>query len=368
MNSLNKRFTFDVAGPEDGQSVLQILETAAFKGQISLLYTRRPDAYQSFLKEGKEVELLVCRDQKDHAIAGFGAYAIRHLYVNGRPERVAYIFGLRANGAYLKSYPILHKAYGYLYERLKERKISFCLTTILEENAHASDVLLRTRTFMPSYEFLRNYEVYALKTGMKAKNQNGLVFRMAEEKDIGSLVEFLNNEGKKHQFFPVMSEDDLRQGFHGLTLNDFYIVLQGQHILAAGAVWDQRSYKQYVVYEYKKSMKVLQRISEALPVLKLPFLPKEGEMLNFFTLSFWAVKDNQRDVFNYFIENLSKTFTPYSFFLVGLCEDHPFKRSILRKPHIVYKSKIYLVDWIKDQAMSFKLDPSLTPYLECGSL
>ena len=87
MSYQNNRFTFDIARQEDSQQISEILESNPFKGNVSLVYARRPDAYASFLYEGKETEVIVCRDKHNGQLAGFGAYVVRDVYVNGRPQR-----------------------------------------------------------------------------------------------------------------------------------------------------------------------------------------------------------------------------------------------------------------------------------------
>ena len=50
------------ASPSDGREILRILESSAAKGAIELLYTRRPDAYESYMKEAGEARVFVSRD------------------------------------------------------------------------------------------------------------------------------------------------------------------------------------------------------------------------------------------------------------------------------------------------------------------
>ena len=48
-----------LAREEDGEEILEILESSPAKGSIELLYTRRPNAYVSYKKESKE-EFVQC--------------------------------------------------------------------------------------------------------------------------------------------------------------------------------------------------------------------------------------------------------------------------------------------------------------------
>ena len=64
------RFLIEAAKPNDSEALLQLLEEGPYRGKISLLYTRRGNTFESFMREGQEVILLVCRDRIADRIAG----------------------------------------------------------------------------------------------------------------------------------------------------------------------------------------------------------------------------------------------------------------------------------------------------------
>jgi hypothetical protein len=368
MAKIYKRFIFEQAAPEDGSAMLAILEDAAFKGNISLLYTRRPDAYRSFKQEGKDVDVVVARDVKNGKIVGFGACAIRELWVNGTTEKVGYLFGLRVARDYLGKYPILHRGYAYLHTLHEKRGISCYITTILEDNLYAQKLLEKQRSFMPNYHPFGSYEIFALKSAQSRRLS--YIFRQACEDDIPSLVKFLYEQGRKYQFFPVIDEADLSSGeLNGLSVANFYLLhTKENEILAAGVPWDQRSYKQYIVQGYSSVLKLLYPFSRIFPLFGYPSLPTPGSILQFFTLSFWAVKDSNSELFLQFLKRIAKISRDYPFFLIGLHERHPLRILLQNRPHISYKSKLYLVSWDQQRDYIENFDRGMLPYLECGML
>jgi len=186
------------------------------------------------------------------------------LFINGKASRVAYIFGLKGNQNYLKSYPLLPKFYEYLDQNLKKKNVEICYTTILEGNQYAQKLLEKKRRIMPHYEFMGKYETFAIKNKSKRFIHDDYKFSKVSDDDIPELVKFINSEGKKCQFFPVMKlEDILNEAFKGINSDSFYLVRKGSDIVAAGAVWDQRDYKQYIVQKYSG----LLRIIKAFPLL-----------------------------------------------------------------------------------------------------
>lgn len=361
------RFIFELANPEDGRELLEIIEETTFSGKISLLYTRRPDAFLSLKSEGEEVDIVICRDLLKKKIAGFGACAIRNLFVNGKKEKVGYLFGLRARKEYRGIYPLLHKGYEFLHNHHKDKNIKLYITTILEDNIYAQKLLERNRKFMPVYKPIGFYEVYAIKKVINTKISSILSFERVKREDLPMIIEFLNKEGKNYQFFPVLEESDLLgKKIPGLTYKNFYFIHCKKEIYGAGAIWNQINYKQYIIKGYGGIMKLLYPFSFLFPLFGYPALPHIGKKLNFFTLSFWLIKDNNPEIMSHFIYNISRISQGFSFFLVGVHERNPIKYVIEKNPHIKYRSKVYLVYWNDENPVT--LNEKMIPYLECGML
>lgn len=374
MHTHHSRFRFEQAAAQDSDEILTILEDAPFKGKISLLYTRRPDAYRSFIQEGEEVNIIVARDTKYNKIAGFGACAIRTLFVNGNPTRVGYLFGLRVASAYLKKFSILHRGYAYLRTLHKDRQVPCYITTILEENLDVQTLLEKQRSFMPVYHPVGKYEIFALMTGRTRKSpsvhSSSYSFRRATIADLPILIAFLYQQGRFFQFFPVMTETALRsEAFPGLSVEDFFVMQNTNgEFLAAGTLWDQRSYKQYVLQGYGGYFKFSYLLAKLLPLFGFPALPAPGSTLAFCTLSFWAVKDRSPKIFSLFLDQIAQADASYPFLLVGVHETHPLRSILQKRPHISYRSKMYLVFWEEQQKFVNNLKQKTIPYLECGML
>jgi len=366
------RFVCNLATPADGQELLEVLEETVFPGNISLLYTRRPDAYQSFKQEGTDVDIVVCRDREQGRIAGVGACAFHRLFVNGAPENVGYLFGLRVRPEYRRAAPILFRGYRFLHQRQQAQGAPFALTTILTENRAAQALLEQPRATLPTYTPLGVYEVYALKTHRVARPSASarLNFRQAEASDVPRLIEFLQEQGCRSQFFPMLEAEDLTEGrISGLARHNFYLLYDaGQHILAAGALWDQRHYKQYIVQGYRGVLKLLYPLSRVFPLFGWPALPAPGKMLAFFTLSFWAVQGYDPELFSLLLDGVSVCARAYPFFLVGLPEQHPLRPVLHKRPHISYTSHLDLVYWDEQRPAVQRLERERVMYLECGML
>jgi len=201
MSSPSDRVVIDDATPGDAGELREILESRPMPGDVSLVYSRRPDAYASLQREGEPVGIVVIRH---HArVIAMGVYAIRTLHVNGVPERVAYLFGLRARGDALKVHPVIHRGYARIGERLRTLGVRRAVTTIVASNARVAAMLRTRRACMPAYESLGAYDVFALlparghataaRRGANAARRT----RAASAADARRIAEFLSAQGRR---------------------------------------------------------------------------------------------------------------------------------------------------------------------------
>jgi hypothetical protein len=364
------RFTFECATPDDSPELLAIIEESGAAGNIALLYTRRPDAYASLKHEGENVDIIVCRDHERGAIVGFGSCAVRTVLINGHPTKIGYLFGLRVRQAYRKQYPLLHCGYEFLRESQRDRRLAFYINTILTENQSAQRLLGKPRRCMPTYMPCGGYEIYTFTTRKSRRSlPSAFYFRQATTADLPVLIQFLTEEGRRYQFFPVLTAQDLTEGrFPGLDIHQFYLLFDAQdQIVAAGVLWDQTGYKQYVAQGYHGLLKWLYPVSRWFPLFGFPALPVPGTILRFQTLSFWVVKDNHPDYFRAFLDQILVA-SNFPLLLVGVHERHPLRSLLRKRPHISYTSRLYLVHWKEQQEAVDALDRTMIPYLECGML
>jgi hypothetical protein len=360
------RFSFELARPEDGLELLEILETQAFSGNVSLLYTRRPDAYASFMREGEDVEIVVCRDRASGRIAGMGVSADRVLFVNGAPRRVGYLFGLRARPEYVLRTGVLHRGYARLRE-LRPSIPDLFLTSILEENEYARRLLEKRRSFMPEYRPLARYTVYAF--AAKPGRRSGKAVRRAGARDAPRLTGFLRQEGAAQQFFPFISADSFdRPPFSGLTAEDFMIKEINGEITAAAALWDQSRYKQYIVRGYGGLMRAIRPLSFLFPLLGVPALPPAGSGLRAMFFSLACARENDPASLDELFEGCLRAAPTRSVMIAGAADGHPFASVFASRRHIGYRSRIYSVVWPDMGEPVGPAQGSAPMYFECGLL
>ncbi len=369
MSFRSDRYRIETARPEDAAQILEILEEEEFQGTISLLFSRRPDPYASFMREGREVTIIVARDTLRDRLVGIGAASINKMFVNGEAIDIGYLFGLRIRKEYRRRYLFLPYGFSYLFDLHRDKQIPFYITTILEENLDAQRLFEKRRATMPVYRYVDDYVTYIFAAGGKARMLPDVHFRRAEPSDGEALVSFLSEQGRRYQFFPVLDRKELDRRQGHISVDDFYLLCDRVHgIVAAGTLWDQRDYKQYILKGYAGALKVLYPFSFLLPRLGYPRLAPPGSVLNLCTLSFWVVKDDNARWCECFLSHMVQEARGFSYVVAGLDARHPLRLVFDKRPHLTYKSRMYLVYNSETGREPPYLDPGRSTYLEIGRL
>ena len=143
------------ATPADGKEILHILESSAAKGSIELIYTRRPDAYESYMKESGEARVFISRDG-DRAI-GTCAELIREVYIGGEMCRSAYVCGLKKDAHYDGGV-----GFGARFIRdLQRDDIDFYFCSVVAENTDARRMFEKSRRLLDIKQTV-GYKTYIL--------------------------------------------------------------------------------------------------------------------------------------------------------------------------------------------------------------
>jgi len=111
--------TVDFAAPADDAGIRGLLRRQAMPGRISLAFPRDPDFSLGCAITGDDYKIVVARAADE--IVGVACRSVRHVFINGRPERLGYLARLeRAGGIvltgvcfYVMTPKILWEIHGY---------------------------------------------------------------------------------------------------------------------------------------------------------------------------------------------------------------------------------------------------------------
>lgn len=322
-----------MAKPEDGFELSRIFEGATNNGLVDLIYTRRPDAYASYMKEPGEARVFVIK--KDGKIITTCAELIRDVYIGGKESKAAYICGFKKNHEYNGGAGISAK----LVREFRRDDIDFYYFGVVTDNEKAKAMFEKKMGMMQTSRVV-SYKSYILNPKVKIKaKKHSFVFRQANENDLPKIIEYLNFEGSKKDLFPVFKSIDQ---FYNLHIEDFYMLLDGDEILSCAALWDLNEYKQYIVRRYNKLVKIARIANPLVSALGFVKLPKENIPLDFPTLSFFVTKNEDKD--NYFImlnEIRKEAKKRYGMYVFDIPENHFAKPVLDKLPKICFGTTMY---------------------------
>ncbi len=348
-----------LASANDGKEILRILESSAAKGSIELIYTRRPDAYESYMKESGEARVFISRDG-GRAI-GTCAEVIREVYIGGEVCRVAYICGLKKDAEHGGGVGL-----GARFIRdLQRDDIDFYFCSVVAENTDARRMFEKSRRLLEMKQTV-GYKTYILSPKVKVKaKKHSFTFRRATENDRDRLIDFLNAEGKKKDMFPVIKSFD---EFHNLGVEDFYLLLDGESIVATAALWNQTEYKQYVVKRYGRIIKLARIFNPFLSAFRYIKLPKENEPLDFPMLAFFLCKNDNADNYLIFLNEIKREISKkYGMFVFGLSDGHYARPFADKLPSISFETKLYEIKFPWSE-QTYKTPNPEKSFFECGLL
>lgn len=349
-----------LADQSDGESILEILESSAAKGSIELLYTRRPNAYESYQKESDEAYVYGVKDEKQ--MLGTVAQIVRKVYIGGEIKKLGYVCGLKTAPDYQGNVNWVRT----FIKNLVREDIDCYFCSIISDNVEAQRLFEKKRKKTMNMEFLQGYTTYMLAPYFRfpVKNKN-YVFEQVTKETEDLVVQFLNREGVKKDFFPVI--ESLSQ-FTDLNSTDFYMLKDGEEIVAAGALWKQTAYRQYIVTKYGGIFKFARIFNPILKMMGYIELPKEKEVLNFPMLSFFISKDDNEEYYKAFLNCINPVIKKeYGMFVIGSI-NNSFAHNIFRKVrNIHFDTKIYEIEFILGNGKRTDVNKD-NIWLECGLL
>ena len=347
------------ASSSEGKEILRILESSAAKGNIELIYTRRPDAYESYMKEPTEARVFVSK-VNDRAV-GTCAELIRRVYIGGEACNCAYICGLKKDAEYKGNIGFGVRFIHGLYRE----DIDYYFCSVVAENSEAQQMFEKGKRLI-SVKPMTEFRTYIINPKVKVKSpKHDLNFCRAKEKDKDELIEFLNNEGRRKDLFPVIESFE---DFYGLSCESFYMLKKDGRIVAAAALWNQTEYKQYLVKRYGGIMKLARVFNPLLSFLGYIKLPRENEALNFPMLSFFLCEDDREDYYRIFLNEIKKEISKeYGIFVIGLPRSHVAAPIFDSLPSIKFDTKLNEISfpWSSKKCKSANRN-NLFP--ECGLL
>ncbi|MBM4164695.1 MAG: hypothetical protein FJ222_09695 [Lentisphaerae bacterium] len=366
--------TYTLATAAHEAALRRLAREQAMPGWVRLAFACEPDWVAGHAVLGHLAQTVVALDDAG-AVVGCGVRAVRKVYVNGQIADVGYLCGLRSLPRARRSLGLAH-AYRFL-RRIHEgdRRAPVYLSTIIESNRAAQALLASGRASLPAYLDHGRFITSAIPLGRRraaALSPGGVDIRTGGDVPLAAILDFLRDEGPKHQFFPVLERADFgNPHWRDLDPRGFRVALSKGIIIGVTAVWDQSAFRQTVVAGYAPALRVARPLLNAASRIagRRP-LPSPGQRLNYFHAAFTCIRNNDPAIFRALLEHLHAEFrrSPYEYFVIGLHERDPLRAALRDFSSWDYVSRLYLVCWEDGRPFCDALRPDLIPHLETATL
>ncbi len=370
---MSTRVRFIMADKRHDGEIRRLLRDNPMPGEVTLTFEREPNFFIGSRLPGVMEDQTIIALEDDRVVC-MGGCSVRWRYLNGKLQRVGYLSGLRLDHSAQGRFDIMRRGYQFFAESNQDASTTCFFTSIASDNARSLRILERGLPGMPHYRFLSEYVTLLLPISDQPTNAGrvpqkalrnlagrGLRYTRGSKERAGQLARFLNNCGKDSHFATHWTEDELLQfEDFGLPITDFHVVRDGETIVAAAAVWDQRSFKQTVIRSYSQRLSLLRPwINIAGRLLGTPGLPKTNFPLEHAFLSPCAAHPAHDKL----LPDLIRLCLPAAasrgikFLTVGFAKQDPRIKAVQAAFRCrEYLSRLYQVAWNHDPLTSEPLD------------
>lgn len=357
---------FVLATPTHEPELRRLLAEDPMPGVFRLAYTREPDFRQALEVQGAAAQVLTALE--GDRVVGMGVRAILPLHLNGQPQEVGYLSGLRSLVSVRRGLG-LARGFRFLRELHADGRVPGYLTTVLEDNAHALALLQSGRAGLPRYQDLGRFTTHVLFPHRRPRSPvpQGIKIASPPQIEPATIVAFLREHASRRPFGPVFGEALTGPMYRDFQPEDLTVALRGDRIVGVTGVWDQSRYKQVRVAGYAPWLRV------ARPLLNLALrgagygtLPPVGACLQPQTLAFTAIRDDDPAVFKALVGAVLQKVS--TLLLVGLHERDPLTPALQPFRTLAYAARLCWVCW--DDGLDFfhHLDLTAAPVLELARL
>lgn len=264
------------ARADDDAALRALLRNGPMPGRIRIALTREPSLFAADGMAGGTEFTVVAR--RDGRAVGLGRCTVHGLTRNGSRRRIGYLSALRLEPEVHGGARLIREGYEHLLERLAGA-VDGCITSIAADNERARRVLERGRRLgLPGYQPLGELVTLVAPVPRRLRPGAGRsdVWPWGPDAD-----GFLRDQGLRAHLalgWEPWQWDGLAR--HGVTQGDWRLVRHAGEIVAAGAVWDQRAFRQTRIDGYRGALNAMRPVvNVARWIAGRPSLPAPGTIL-----------------------------------------------------------------------------------------
>jgi hypothetical protein len=369
------RFDIRLAEAADDAEIRRLLREHAMAGDVTLTLEREPDSTIAAAIEGDVQQTMIAREPVSGGIAGMASRSERPVFLNGQVTRIGYLGQLRTSLRGHRVASLLDEGFAFCRALHSRGTVRAYLTAIVEDNHRARRMLCGLRSpAAPTFARIGTLTTLAIPRGRQRgrASTTGIEIRIGSLDLLDDIVSCLNRNGRRHQFAPLWTVDDLISSARtpGLAIEDFLVATRGSRVVGCAALWDQRGFKQAMVRGYSPQLLRWRRLLNlAAPLFRAPALPPIGTALEFVYLSHVAVDDDRGEVMAFLLGEARRRLEPgVGYMVTAFSGGSPLLTAVTRVvPHRTYRSGLYLASWPDGRQLAGSIDSRL-PHPEVAIL
>lgn len=329
---------FRLATPADDACLRGLLRDNGMPTWVEMTLEREPSYFAQRDLCGRDWAVLAT--ERD-AVVGMYSAAVFPAWVNGKPERVGYLGGLRVRPEHRRRIRHLRAGYRSIANLAPERpSLPWWFTVVAADNAAARRLLEAGVPGLPRYRALGDYVTYALP---RSRAQASGQWRRVRPDEWAAVLDWRARVATGFHLAPLIDANIVAQ----VGAQSFYVATAGDAYVAMAALWDQRSFKQVVARRYHGGLRWAVPVYNAYARLarRIP-LPREGAALDQVFIAFLAIDPACRHDTARMRTLLADllTHSPAPVASLGLPSADPLQTAVESFKPMTYAARVYAVE------------------------
>jgi hypothetical protein len=355
------QLTVEFARPSDDSAIRSLMRRAHVPGRVTVTFEREPNFSLGCAVSGDCYRILVAREALSGEVVGVACRSVRYVFINGCPQRVGYLGQLRIAEEY-RGHWLVARGFSLLAQLHRDDPLPAYLVSIVDENRLATGVLIdKRRKSFPAFHRVSDFVTLAIDvSSLRGKSSTDIEIKAGAPELIGSIAQFLREQGSRRQFFPVWDEKRLSGlAALGLRTEDIRIAVRDRNLVGVMALWDQSAYKQTVVRNYSGWLKVgLPLFNRTAPWFGRNPLPLPGQRLRSAYVALICVANDDAEIFSALLRSIQALAEQQGIkhLLLGLSPQDALMARARKYRHIRYPNTFYLAEWSDGAHLHEQLD------------
>ncbi len=271
---------------KDNNDLIELQKKSPMGTSLVLGVDSSPDFFARS-KPFKDWHVLVATE--NDTIVGSCAFAVNDAMVEGQKVRSAYEYGLMVDPLHRRK-GVAEKLQKHIEQVAENSDVDFLHLDIIEDNIPSVNLAIKM-----GFEKIRDCVTFSLMPYKTQKIAHDKTVRTMNETDIDAVTDLINETYRDYNFFSPLKSEEFLHSIKRTPHFDFRNILVLSHddkIEAILGYWDYNKIRKYIVEKLSWRLKAQTCLIRVIGLFtKMPHVPKLGEILQSYNLTFNASSD-----------------------------------------------------------------------------